>query len=198
MFTVCRKQIYALCATASCFVFNGVAYCTCDVKKGKSISESFEFGVHQNVCTVNAQGPLNGYMVSTYSLPKSVLPPHGKQAVYTCPGQTASGAYAQCDGAFCFRSSQGQRFPGSDKPIRGDQIICSCPITVASPPASSGYQIIGPYPCQRSFFQYCSSDVANTDTGATIYSGAPTGAAATLTKLLYGEVPEFNSCDSPE
>ncbi len=199
MLSVCHNQIYALCAAASCFVFNDVAYCTCDIKKGTSISESYEFGSHQNVCTVNAQGPLNGYMVSLYSLPTSVLAPDGNQAVYTCPGETASGAYAQCDGAFCYTSSAAQRFPpGSHEQLRPDQIVCTCPITVSSPPATSGYQIIGPYPCKKSFFKYCNSKVASTDTAAKIYSGAPTGAAAALTTALYGSVPPFNTCSPPD
>lgn len=31
-FTICSGQTYALCAVASCFVLDGVAYCKCDVK----------------------------------------------------------------------------------------------------------------------------------------------------------------------
>ena len=37
-FVVCEDQKYALCAEASCFVYDGVAYCKCDVLKGDSIS----------------------------------------------------------------------------------------------------------------------------------------------------------------
>jgi hypothetical protein len=33
-FVVCDNQRYALCAEASCFVYDGVAYCKCDIKKG--------------------------------------------------------------------------------------------------------------------------------------------------------------------
>ena len=51
---------HALCATASCFVFNGLAYCKCDVAEGDSISLPFEFGERwpglisggQDICTV--------------------------------------------------------------------------------------------------------------------------------------------------
>jgi len=37
-FKICKGQTYALCAVASCFVFNEVAYCKCDVKSGDSIT----------------------------------------------------------------------------------------------------------------------------------------------------------------
>ena len=196
VFKICKDQTYALCATASCFVFNDLAYCTCDVKRGDSISLPFRYDRNKDVCTVNAEGAGNGYMVSTFSLDPSVVAPTGDMAVYNCPGKTATGAYAQCDGGICFRSTQGQRFPGSDKPLKPDQIICSCPITVAQPPAPVGYQIAGPYPCRRSFFDNCSSKVANLDNGAKIYVGAPTGSARLLTRLLDGSVPPLNTCPS--
>ena len=198
VFKICKDQTYALCATASCFVFNDLAYCTCDVKQGDSISLPFRYDRNKDVCTVNAEGVGNGYMVSTFSLDQAVVAPRGDMAIYTCPAKTATGAYAQCDGGLCFRSTQGQDFPGSDKPLKPDQIICSCPITVADPPAPVGYQIAGPYPCRRSFFNNCSSKVANLDTGATIYVGAPTGTARLLTRLLDGSVPPLNTCPSRE
>ena len=178
VFKICHDQTYALCAVASCFVFNNVSYCTCDVKKGDSISIPFKFDKGKDICSVNAEGVGNGYMMSTYSLPKSAVAPHGNKALYTCPAATSTGAYAQCDGGVCFRSTQGQNFPGSTKPLKPNQIICSCPITVADPStAKIGYQIAGPYPCENSFFKNCDSKVANTDTGATLYVGAPTGGA---------------------
>ena len=195
VFKICHDQTYALCAVASCFVFNGLAYCTCDIKKGDSISLPFHYGRGKNVCSVNAEGPGNGFMVSTYSLPPSVKAPRGDQALYSCPPATSNGAYAQCDGGICFRSTQGQDFPGSTKPIRPNQIIFSCPITLADPAtAKVGYQIAGPYPCQQGFFRNCGSKVANTQTGATIYVGAPTGTARVLTRLLDGSVPPLNRC----
>jgi hypothetical protein len=174
---VCKGQTYALCAVASCFVFNEVAYCGCDVKSGDSISLPFQFDGGKDVCTVNAEGSDNGYMVSTFSVPASVVAPDGDQALYTCPAGTSDGAYAQCDGGICFTSTEGQSFPGFDKPLAKDQIICSCPITVAKTTATVGYQIAGPYPCQDSFFQNCKSETANTKTGSMIYVGAPTGSA---------------------
>jgi hypothetical protein len=79
-------------------------------------------------------------------------------ALYSCPGATSDGAYAQCDGGLCFTSTEGGSFPGFDKPLKKGEIVCSCPITVANPStAKIGYQIAGPYPCQKSFFANCGS-----------------------------------------
>jgi hypothetical protein len=143
---VCKDQIYALCAAAHCFVLNDVAYCKCDVEFGDSISLAFRFD-DSDVCRVNAEGQKNGYMVSTFSVPPSIIKPDGNMAIYTCPN-TSDGAYAQCDGGVCFRSTSGQRFPGFRKNLAQDEIICSCPITVADPSKPNvGYQIAGPYPC---------------------------------------------------
>jgi hypothetical protein len=196
-FKKCDNQTYALCAVASCFVFNQVAYCKCDVKFGDSISLPLEFDDGQDVCTVNAEGAANGYMVSTFSVPDSILKPNGGQAIYTCP-RTSDGAYAQCDGGICFTSSEGQSFNGFDEPLAKDQIICSCPITVQNPEtARVGYQITGPYPCQKSFFENCNSTTANNKTGSTIYVGAPTGTPRLLAFLLTGTNPPVNECRLP-
>jgi hypothetical protein len=194
-FTICTDQTYALCATASCFVLDTVAYCKCDVETGDSISQTDAFGNGQNICTVNAQGAENGFMASTFSFPNSVLSPNGNQALYTCPPGTSDGAYAQCDGGLCFTSTQGQSFPGFSAPLTSGEIICSCPITVADPAtANLGYQIVGPYPCQQSFFQNCRRTTANSKNGAQIYVGAPAGVPLLLTQKLYGSVPQFNQC----
>jgi len=193
-FAICTKQRYALCAAASCLVYNQVAYCKCDVEFGKSISVPYTFE-DGDICAVNKQGYGNGYMMSTYSLPASVVS-GGKQAIYTCPGDTSDGAYAQCDGGFCFASTRGRRFPGFDRRLKANEIMCSCPITVADPgPSTVGYQIVGPYPCQQEFFENCNGAVANTDTGSTIVVGAPTGTARLLTMELDGSVPELNHCE---
>ena len=197
-FEICHDQTYALCAVASCFVFNEVAYCTCEVKRGDSISLPFRYGRGKDVCSVNAEGAGNGYMVSTFSLPRQVVKPRGEMALYSCPGATSSGAYAQCDGGICFRSTQGQDFPGATKPLAKNEIICSCPITQAEPPAKVGYQIAGPYPCRRSFFANCTGKADSGETGSRIYVGAPTGTAALLTRTLDGSVPPLNRCRSPE
>ena len=194
-FSICKKQRYALCATASCLVYNDVAYCACDVKFGSSISEPFPLP-EGDICAVNRQGYGNGYMMSTYSLPASAKV-GGDSAIYTCPSATSDGAYAQCDGGFCFVSTRGRRFPGFERRLNANQIMCSCPITVADPGTAPGYQIVGPYPCQQAFFDNCNSAVANTNTGSTIVVGAPTGSARILTQALYGSVPELNHCELP-
>ena len=129
-FKVCKNQTYALCAAARCNVFDGVAYCQCDVKHGDSISLPFPMGKGEDVCSINAAGADNKYMISTYSLPDQIASPQGGGAVYTCPGD-GSGAYAQCDGGICFRSTEETTFPGFDKPVPKGQIICSCPVTQA-------------------------------------------------------------------
>jgi len=139
---------------------------------GDSISLSLKFDDDQDVCTVNAEGVNNGYMVSTFSGPDS-LKPNGDMASYTCPAGS-NGAYAQCDGGICFKSTQGQSYPGFDE-LAKDEIICSCPITEQSPKDPVGYQIAGPYPCQKSFFENCKKRTANKNTGSTLYVGAPTG-----------------------
>ena len=69
-FKVCKNQTYALCAAARCNVYDGVAYCQCDVKQGDSISLPFPMGKDEDVCSVNAAGADNKYMISTYSLPE--------------------------------------------------------------------------------------------------------------------------------
>jgi len=194
-FVVCYGQTYALCAVASCFVMNDVAYCKCDVESGDSISLPFAFDNGENVCSVNAAGAENGYMVSTFSLPPSVVAPDGNQALYTCPASSSTGAYAQCDGGLCFTSTEGKSFPGFSAPLTDGEIICSCPITVADPATDRvGYQIAGPYPCQKSFFKNCKLAKANTKTGSQIYVGAPTGTARLLARLLNGSVPKVNQC----
>ncbi len=64
-FKICKDQTYALCAAARCNVYDGVAYCQCDVKHGDSISLPFHMGKDQDVCSVNAAGADNKYMIST-------------------------------------------------------------------------------------------------------------------------------------
>jgi hypothetical protein len=196
-FKICKDQTYALCAAARCNVFDGVAYCQCAVKHGDSISLPFPMGKDQDVCSINAAGASNKFMVSTFSLPEQIVAPKGSAGVYTCSGDNADGAYAQCDGGLCFRSTEETKLPGFDKPVPKGQIICSCPITQAKPGTSTaGYQILGPYPCDNSFFKYCNSAVANSTTGSTIYVGAPIGTAAGLTVLLNGKAPSLNECGS--
>src|SRR5579872_476741 len=213
-FAICRNQQYALCAQADCFVYNQVAYCKCDIRRGDSISLQLDYsspaGV-QDVCDVNQQGKRNRFMVSTFSLPPDVEK-GGPAAVYTCPGIDDAGsgvpapvAYGQCDGAICFDSSSGRRFPGFDARLRPREIMCSCPISTDATAGSSdslGYQIFGPYHpssapgsrCDASACAACSIPNPTTD-GATIPVGAPSGAGTFLALTLDGPpVPVLNGC----
>jgi hypothetical protein len=79
-FKVCKNETYALCAAARCNVFDGVAYCQCDVKHGDSISLPFPMGKSADVCSINAAGADNKYMISTYSLPESIASPQAGRA----------------------------------------------------------------------------------------------------------------------
>ena len=105
----------------------------------------------------------NGYMVSTFSVPDSVSPPNGDMAMYTCPSGSDA-AFAQCDGGICFKSTRNQSFPGFDKPLAKNEIICSCPVTEQAATEPVGYQIAGPFidgRCDPSFFDNCKSSTAN-------------------------------------
>jgi hypothetical protein len=95
----------------------------------------------------------------------------------------------------CFTSTEGQSFPGFSAPLTDSEIMCSCPITVANPASAKiGYQIAGPFPCQKSFFQNCKRATASKKNGSQIYVGATTGIARVLTKELDGSVPPLNQC----
>ncbi|MFZ0657388.1 MAG: hypothetical protein WAM05_01655 [Candidatus Binataceae bacterium] len=213
-FVICNNQRYALCAEASCFVYDFVAYCKCDVERGDSISLQLSYSSpagEQNVCDVIQQGKKNGYMVSTFSLPVSVEK-GGSSAVYTCPGSDNAGAgvsapvaYGQCDGAICSNSSRGKRFPGFDARLRPNEDICSCPVSTDATAGSSdsdGYQIFGPYNpnaaagsrCDASACAACS--VPNpTANGTTIPVGAPSGSPEFLALSLDGPPPPVtNQC----
>jgi len=88
---------HGLCAVATCFVFNNLAYCECDVAQtggtavpasGDNISLPFDFdNGKQDICTVNAAGVDNGYMASTFSFPPSVsaTPPRRKSGALHVP-----------------------------------------------------------------------------------------------------------------
>jgi hypothetical protein len=190
--SICKDQSYALCSGRSCFTYNSVAYCTCDVLNGNSISQSLAYGPvgdQTSVCQINAAGPPNGYVVSTFSLRPSLINPTGNQALYTCP-RTSTVSYAKCDGAICFTSPSGKSFVGS--PVGGSQVICTCPITQAN--LLTGVQFIGPYPCQKSFFDVCSSSVNSNTNGGTVYSASPIGSEALNNLLLTGTLPVLNQC----
>jgi hypothetical protein len=218
------NQKYALCATAQCFTLNGVAYCKCDVLNGRSISLAFKFGdPEQDVCTLLDDGLNNGYTVSTFSLPEQVTKRYAAkypvfqgpppQALYTCPGGSSTGPYAQCDGGICFDSTTGASFPGVG-PVAADQIVCSCPITEPTAQSSLGYQIAGPWAkddgkgdacgpngdpgecCSASWFdQFCFANYQpKIPTGSTIPVGAPEGTPLILSILLH-DVAAINRCE---
>jgi hypothetical protein len=213
-FVICQNQRYALCAEASCFVYDAVAYCQCDIMRGDSISLQLSYSTpdgERNVCDVNRQGRRNGYMVSTFSFPSNVEK-GGPAAVYTCPGSANAGsgvsapvAYGQCDGAICSTSSRGQRFPGFPRKLKHNEDICSCPISTDATPGSSsaaGYQIFGPYHpdnpagsrCDPNACAPCSVPNPSAN-GATIPVGAPSGTADFLTLKLDGPpLPDINRC----
>jgi len=88
------------------------------VESGDSISLQCRLRKGEDVCTVNAEGSENGYMVSTFSVPDAVVSPHGDHALYTCSAGTSDGAYAQCDGGLCFTGTEGKRSRGSARPYR--------------------------------------------------------------------------------
>lgn len=213
-FVICQNQQYALCAEASCFVYDGVAYCKCDIKQGNSISLQLSYAGptgEQDVCDVNRQGKNNGYIVSTFSFPSDAKK-GGPEAIYICPGAVDAGsgvsapvAYGQCDGGICFKSSVGQRFPGFEGAIRDDQIICSCPISTGATPGSVngfGYQIFGPYHpnqardkrCDVSACAACSVPKPSAN-GAILPVGAASGTGEFLTLKLDGPpLPQSNEC----
>lgn len=209
-----QPDTFALCAAASCWSLDNVAYCKCDVMNEKSISLTFEYTEHdqsKTVCDLLLQGVQNGFTVSTYATPRQgetdynpakekLGPP---QAFYTCPNNSGSDpAYsAQCDGGICFKSTQGQRFPGLGH-IGKDEIVCSCP-PFASPP--NGFQIAGPWLCepgdanennkccsQKYYDDMCS--VTSVQTGTRMKVGAGIGNATLLSTILDGSKPNFNQC----
>lgn len=59
-FEICKGQTYALCAAARCTVFDGVAYCQCDVKSGDGISLPFQ-------SSTLAKNPSDGRFCATKS-----------------------------------------------------------------------------------------------------------------------------------
>ena len=206
---------FALCATATCWMLDGVAYCKCEILEEESISLTFRYrekGEKKDVCDLLQAGLDNGFTVSTYATPRQTEANYDRAteklgpplALYNCPGQKrgTSGFSAQCDGGLCFKSTSGQDFPGLGK-IKNDEIVCSCP-TAASPPI--GFQITGPWNCapgDRNVDGRCCDEAYRnklcnvnsvTKTGTEIAVGAPTGVATFLSKLLDGKAPKINRC----
>lgn len=218
-FAICPDQpgatkTFALCATATCWTLDGVAYCKCDVKHQPSISAPFNYrenGERKNVCDLLQAGRGNGFTVSTYATPRQVSKDYDQSvehlgppmALYTCAaGANPSAVSAQCDGGLCFTSTRGREFPGFGK-LKDDEIICSCPIVTN---AQTGFQIAGPWSCapgdknidghccdEAYAKRYCNVDNTNR-TGTSIAVGSPSGSARLLSTELDGEVPRLNRC----
>jgi hypothetical protein len=203
-FTVLKHQQYALCAGASSFIFDKVAYAKCTIQpKGKSISAPLNYDDGKNIETVNQEGIANGsFIASTYS-----PPPAANVALYNCnaSGSSAhgnsdaqdntSGSYAQCDGGICFTSTTNTAFPGLGAVGEGE-IVCSCPITTTS----DSYQVFGPSSCPKKTSDYdaiCGVGITENDNGYTpLYIGAPTGIPAQLSVCLTGSNP-LKTCKRP-
>lgn len=205
---------FALCATATCWTLDGVAYCKCDIKNEKSISISFDYeenGKHKNVCDLLLEGNKNGFTVSTYATPRQLETDYDPKAeklgppmgFYTCVENSGQQVYgAQCDGGVCFYSTQGKNFPGLGHINKGE-IVCSCPPTLSTGP---GLQIAGPWNCKpgdpNKNNQCCDQDYYNEmctvtsvkSTGTVLAVSAPIGGAKVLSTMLDGKPPSINTC----
>ena len=211
-FTVLKNQQYALCAGASSFIFDKLAYAKCiamtQLPYGNSISAPLKYPCSDSkgcdIETVNKEGIANGsFIASTYSPPA----PAANVALYNCntSGSNAqgssdaqgnpSGSYAQCDGGICFTSTPGTDFPGIGA-IGPSEIVCSCPITTTS----DSYQVFGPSSCPKTASDYdavCGAGITANDNGYTpLYIGAPTGIPAQLSVCLTGSNP-LKTCKRP-
>ncbi len=210
------SNTFALCATATCWTVDNVAYCKCDVMNEQSISLPFHYkenGEDKDVCDLLQAGVDNGFTVSTYATPRQMEADYDPEteklgppmAIYTCLNSedTPAGYSAQCDGGLCFKSTQGQTFPGIGQ-LKEDEIICSCP-AMPSPPM--GFQIAGPWTCapgernangqccDKSFHDKLCSVKSVSSTGTQLMVGAPTGVGTILSKKLDGKVPALNRCE---
>jgi hypothetical protein len=197
---------FALCAIAKCTTIDNVAYCKCEVLNQESISLSYTYtenNTQKNVCNLLLDGLNNGFTVSTYATPRQILANYKPtveklgpaKALYTCNPKTnpktLNALSAQCDGGICFDSTSGSIFPGLGD-VKSNEIICSCPITKGS---SVGFQIAGPYPCDRAFYKKNCEVQSTSTTGTTIMVGAVTGTPNLLSKILDGSIPSENRCD---
>ena len=125
-FKICKNQTYALCATARCNVYDGVAYCQCDVKHGDSISLPFPMGKDKDVCSVNAAGADSGCMISAYGLPRRLL--RRREAARSTPARARALALMLSATADVLQKHRGDDVPGLRQPVPKGKIVCSCPI----------------------------------------------------------------------
>ncbi|WP_310620848.1 hypothetical protein [Flexibacterium corallicola] len=208
-------NIFALCATATCWTLDNVAYCKCDIMKKQSISLPYHYeegGEKKDVCDLLKTGVNNGFTVSTYATPRQMETEYNPaieklgppMATYTClnSDEEPAGYSAQCDGGLCFLSTQEQSFPGLGQ-LQENEIICSCPVV---PSPSEGFQMAGPWLCSpgdsntdgtccdKSYHDKLCSVNSVKSTGTEIVVGAPIGVAAFLSKKLDGQFPGINQC----
>ena len=190
-FKICRDQTYALCAAARCNVFDGVAYCQCDVKHGDSISLPFAMGKDEDVCSINAAGAANKYMISTYSLPGRS--PLRRGAARPTPARPTRAAPTRSATADCASGApRRRRSRASTSQCRKDKSSVPAQSRRAAPPAdikSSGHT-----PATSPSSNTAKATTANSKTGSTIYVGAPIGTAAGLAVQLNGKAPPLNEC----
>jgi len=200
------SNTFALCAIAQCMTIDKVAYCKCEVLHQESISLPYNYTENRtkkNVCNLLLDGLDNGFTVSTYATPvqaltnyKAALERRGpKMALYTCNPKTnpktLNALSAQCDGGICFNSTSGALFPVLGK-VKANEIICSCPIVKGS---KVGFQIAGPYPCDKTYYKKQCEVQSTSKTGTVINVGAATGSASILSNELDSMVPSFNRCE---
>ena len=134
-FKVCKDQTCGLCAAAKCNVFDGVAYCQCDVKHGDSVSLRFPMGNGEDVCSINAAGADNKYMVAVTACPRKSPRLQGGAAVSPVRA-TLRRRLRPMRRRLIVPKHRGDDVSRFHKPVPKGQIICSCPITQAKPHTS--------------------------------------------------------------
>ena len=159
---------------------------------------------HQPAVSDGRQGHLlgqrrsadNKYMISTYRARRVHRLLRRREAAGSTPARArAQEPTLSATAEYASKSTEDTTFPGFRQVCAKGQIICSCPITQAKTgDDAQGYQILGPYLCDKSFFQYCKAATATSKTGSTIYVGAPIGTAQALAVLLNGKAPPVNEC----
>ena len=135
----------ALCAGRGAML-DGVAYCLCEVKHGDRISLPFTTG-DADVCSTNAAGANNKYMISTYSLLIRLF--RRRVAARSTPARQAGlvptlSATAVSAG----EAARRRRFRASTSPCQRDKSFVPAPFCAAGAPWQA-YQIIGLLPLRQ-------------------------------------------------
>jgi len=170
----CEQETFAFCGVSPCKVFNGVAYCTCEIVDTVGTGSSFvdHSDGNQDICALNEDAVENdlGHMFTFYPWDYS------SKVAYQCENSAAP--YAQCDGGICFNSSTGSTFLGN--PVGKDEIVCACPVVYAPTNGTHNF-LYGPpssadeTKCYNEQYDYCFNEYKNNKipTGSSIYVGAP-------------------------